>query len=381
MAAPEAPVYVTEGMSYGAQARILEVASYPPPRSGWSVRVEFLKKAIEQAGHRCVVLNIGPSRTIPSTEYDSVRSGRDLLIKLWRYSGDGFIVHAHTNGDSLKGPLLALLAALVNLSRGRRCFLTFHAGAIQRYFPRQRAWWLAPLYWMLFTIPTRVICNSEPVRSLIGGYGIPARKIVAIPAFSRQYLDFAPAPLPAQLESFYDQFPHVIFTYLRLRPLFYPLTMIEGISRVMARRPDVGLVLCGGTSHMDEALSRDFEARIAAAGVAQRLCRIDDLERETFLTALRRSSMYLRTPITDGVASSVLEALALGIPVVGSENGTRPPGVVVYPAEDAAALTAAVEHVLDHRREVVAALGTPEAADTLSDEVVLLTGAARIQGS
>jgi glycosyltransferase involved in cell wall biosynthesis len=380
VASLEAAVYViAHGVSDTAQARILEVASYPPPRSGWSVRVEFLKKGIEQAGHRCVVLNIGPSRTIPSTEYDSVLSGRDLVFKLWRYSGDGFVVHAHTNGDSLKGPLLALVAALVNLTRGRRCYLTFHAGAIQRYFPRHRAWWLVPLYWALFTIPARVICNSETVRSLIGGYGIPASKIAAIPAFSRQYLDFAPAPLPPDLEAFYARFPHVVFTYLRLRPLFYPLTMIDGMAKVMAHRPDVGLVLCGGTSHMDESLSREFEMRVAATGIAERVCRIDDLERETFLTTLRRSSMYLRTPITDGVASSVLEAMALGTPVVGSDNGTRPAGVVTYPAEDAAALAAAVEHVLAHRSEVVAAVGTSHIADTLSDEVALLTGAADVQ--
>src|SRR5688572_23694896 len=93
---------------HDAAARILEVASYPPPRSGWSVRVEFLKKGIEAAGHTCVVLNVGPSRTIPSPDYDSVLGPGDLLRKLWKYSAEGFVVHAHTNGDSLEGPLLAL---------------------------------------------------------------------------------------------------------------------------------------------------------------------------------------------------------------------------------------------------------------------------------
>lgn len=32
----------------------------------------------------------------------------------------------------------------------------------------------------------------------------------------------------------------------------------------------------------------------------------------------------------DGVAASILESLALGTPVVASENGTRPDGVVTY---------------------------------------------------
>jgi glycosyltransferase involved in cell wall biosynthesis len=83
--------------------------------------------------------------------------------------------------------------------------------------------------------------------------------------------------------------------------------------------------------------------------------------------------MYLRTPITDGVASSVIESLALGVPVVACDNGTRPAGVVTYAAADAQGLAAAVEHVMDHRAEVVAALGEVAAPDTLADEVALLT--------
>ncbi len=361
-------------MSDTAQARILEVASYPPPRSGWSVRVEFLKKGIEQAGHQCVVLNVGPSRTIPSTEYDSVLSGADLVKKLFRYSAQGFVVHAHTNGDSLKGALLALTAEIVNLALGRRCYLTFHAGAIQRYFPRNRSPWLVPLYWLLFTIPRRVICNSQAVKERICGYGVPAKKVVAIPAFSRQYLDFTPAAPPPELEAFFARFSFVVFTYMRMRPLFFPLTMIDGMARVMARHENVGLVLCGGLSHMEEGLWKEVEGRIHAHGIRDRICLLDDLGREVFLTALQRSSLYLRTPVTDGVASSVLESMALGVPVVASENGTRPPGVRTYPPEDAERLAVVVGEVVANRQDAVGSMGRVVIEDTLSTEVALLTG-------
>jgi glycosyltransferase involved in cell wall biosynthesis len=355
------------------RARILEVASYPPPRSGWSVRIEFLKKRLEQEGHECVVLNVGSSRFIPSPDYDSVLGAGDLLRKLWRYSGRGFVVHAHANGDAWKGAILALVAALINLACGRRCFLTFHAGAIQQYFPRHRAWWLVPLYWLLFTIPRHIICNSEAVKQRIQTYGIPARKIVAIPAFSRQYLEVTHAPLPAELEAFYRRFPSAVFTYVRMRPLFFPLTMIDGMARVMERRPDVGLVLCGGLSHMEGWLWREVEARIEAHSLRDRILLVEDLDHDAFMTALTRSSMYLRTPITDGVASSVLEALALRVPVVASENGTRPEGVLTYPVEDADGLASAVEHVLDHREEILAGMQQLNVVDTLADEVALLT--------
>lgn len=355
-------------------ARILEVTSYPPPRAGWGIRVEFLKERLEQEGHRCVVLNIGTSRAIPSHEYETVLGGSDFVKKVWRFSREGFVVHAHANGDAIKGTLLALASMLINRVHDQRPFLTFHAGAIQRYFPRHKSWTLAPLFWLLFAVPRRIICNSEAVKACIQGYGVPAEKIVPIAAFSRQYLEFVPADLPDPLEQFYAQYPTVVFSYIRLRPLFFPLTLLDAIAQLTSRRPDVGVVLCGASGgHFEPELRDEFERRIERYGIASRLCILEDLDHDTFLTALQRSALYLRTPITDGVASSVLESIALGVPVVASENGTRPEGVLTYPAEDAGRMAAAVELVLDHHVEAVSAVSAVDIADTVADEVALLT--------
>lgn len=361
-------------MTNSRAARILEVTSYPPPRAGWGIRVEFLKKRLEREGHQCVVLNIGTSRLIPSDQYETVESALDFLRKVWRYSRRGFVVHAHANGDALKGLVLALIAEVVNVMCGRRCYLTFHAGAIQRYFPRGHAWWLFPVFWLLFVIPRKIICNSEAVKAHIRGYGIPGGKIVPIAAFSRQYLDFTPVPLPPELDRFFQRFPAVVFTYVRMRPLFFPLSLINGMARLFARRSDVGLVLCGVSGHMEEGLWPEVQARIRQNGLRDRICILEDLDHDTFLTALQRSTLYLRTPITDGVASSVLESLALGVPVVACENGTRPAGVITYPAEDADRMAEAVEHVIQNRADVLAGMRDVEVRDTLTDEVALLTG-------
>ena len=363
-----------EPMIGAPRARILEVTSYPPPRAGWGIRVEFLKKALEARGHECVVLNIGTSRRIPSPEYETVLSGSDFLKKVWRYSRAGLVVHAHANGDSPTGMLLAMTAQIINLACGRRPVLTFHAGAIQRHFPRHRNVWLVPAFWLLFLMPRRIICNSEAVRQCIATYGVNPAKIVAIPAFSRQYLEFTKVCLPAQVEAFFERYASVVFTYVRMRPLFYPVIMIDGIAAVMRERPDVGLVVCGGTGHADEGVWPAVQAAIARHGIADRICFVDDLDHDAFLTALGRSALYLRTPITDGVASSVLESLALRIPVVGCENGTRPPGVITYPAEDAGRMAEAVLQTLARRAEVVQSLGSADVPDTVDAEIAVLAG-------
>jgi len=82
--------------------------------------------------------------------------------------------------------------------------------------------------------------------------------------------------------------------------------------------------------------------------------------------------MYVRTPSKDGVCSSVLEALSLGVPVVASENGTRPASVITFRPDDAADLAAKVSEVLEREAEVRRALVTPTIRDTVTDEARLL---------
>jgi hypothetical protein len=203
---------------------------------------------------------------------------------------------------------------------------------------------------------------------------VSRRKIVPIPAFSRQYLEFTRPALSANLEAFLRRYRHAVLAYIQMRPLFFPQTLVEGMANVMALRPDVGLIISGMAGHSDEGVRPAFESAIQRHGIGDRLCILDDLDHDAFLTVLERCALYLRTPITDGVASSVLEALALRVPVVACENGTRPAGVVTYPPADADGLASAVGHVIAHRDEVVAAIPRFHVPDTVKDEVALLTG-------
>jgi glycosyltransferase involved in cell wall biosynthesis len=357
-----------------APARILEVTSYPPPRAGWGIRVEFIKKRLEAEGHCCVVLNIGTSRAIPSPEYETVLGGLDFVKKVWRYARRGFAVHAHANGDALKGLLLAVIAETIARWCRCRCYLTFHAGVIQRFFPQDKSWTHVPLFWLLFALPHRIICNSEAVKKKIEDYGVAAGRIVPIAAFSKQYIEFTPVALPAPMVDFFARYPYVVFTYVRMRPLFYPVTMVDGLANLVKRRTDVGLVVCGMAGHTDAGVGEAVHARIRHHQLEPHICLVDDLDHDAFLTALTRSTLYLRTPITDGVASSVLEALALGVPVVACQNGTRPPGVLTYTADSAEEMADQIERVIANRAQVVEAMGQFVVLDTLDAEVAVLTG-------
>lgn len=357
------------------RAKILQISSYPPPRAGWAVRVEFLKRQLEADGHECVVLNIGTSRRIPSPEYETVLSGVDYVRKVWSFCADGFLPHVHVNGATLKGLVLSLIAQGISLTFGRRVVLTFHAGVEQQFFPRHKAPLLVPAYWLLFNLSRAIVCNNESVKRLIGQYGVRPHKIFPIPAFSVQYLVQQSPVLPARVASFYARFPLVLFSYVRFRSTFFVPELVTAFARIAAARPDVGLVLCGAAGHSEDDLLSRTSGQIANAGLSDRVLILDDLSHEEFLAALTRSAFYVRTPVSDGVASSVLESLSLGTPVIASENGSRPAGVITFPATEPDSLAALLLDVLDRRDEIVAAMPRPELRDTLREEVHLLTSA------
>jgi glycosyltransferase involved in cell wall biosynthesis len=339
------------------------------------MRAEVVTKALRAAGHLCVALNTGSSRRVPSPEYETVLSPLDFVRKLWRYSRAGYTIHAHVNGDSPKGFVRTLMCEGIGLLAGKRCYLTFQAGVDQIYFPKHKARAWVPVYRVMFAIPKLIICNSEAVKTRIVEYGVPAWKVVPIPAFTKQYLEFTQVRLADGVEEFLRRAPHVLFAYVRVREGFNLPTLADAFVLIAQRRPDVGLLLVGVTEDIDPILWADWQTRIARHELDARVCVVEDLDHDGFLTAVTRSALFVRTPTTDGVSSSVLEAMALGVPIVAAENGTRPPGVVTFRADDPADLARSIDYVLDNRAEVASAMPRPEIKDTLSDEIAVLTGA------
>jgi glycosyltransferase involved in cell wall biosynthesis len=159
-----------------------------------------------------------------------------------------------------------------------------------------------------------------------------------------------------------------------MRPLFYPVEVVRGFAQLAVRRASVGLVLCGISEHMEGDLLPKARQEVHGAGIEDRVLFVDDLDHPMFLAALRRATLYLRSHVSDGVCSSVLESLSFGVPVVASENHTRPPGVRCYPAEDPAALADALADVLERRQQIAADLEVPQLSDTVRTEVDLLAG-------
>jgi hypothetical protein len=95
-------------------------------------------------------------------------------------------------------------------------------------------------------------------------------------------------------------------------------------------------------------------AFLKTEGIEDAVCSQGSVPHDTFLTMLSRSLAYIRTPVTDGICSSVLESLKLKVPVLGADNGARPVGTELWKEGDVDSLLVLMEDALRDNKAMVA---------------------------
>jgi glycosyltransferase involved in cell wall biosynthesis len=352
--------------------KILQIGNYPPPACGWAVQTQLVTEEIRRRGHVCEVLNINESRKIKSTEYVDVQNGFDYLYKLCRFAAKGYRFQVNVNGQSKPGYALAILAAVVGRLAGCPSTLLWRGGLQQKYFPREDSRPVQWAYRQLFRLAGRISCDSLPIKRAIERYGIQPERVVAIPPFSRQNLSFQAVPLAKEAEVFLSQRRPVFFCYVSFRPE-YELPMLRETMRNFRRDyPQAGFVWLGFPSKEMPAVQQYVGEW--SEDERQGLLLLGNLPHGEFLTLLSRCTAYLRTPMCDGVAASVLESLALGVPVIASDNGTRPHGVTTYRDKDEGDLRAKLAMVIDQYQQLKEQTRLEQADDNIELTVDWMLG-------
>ena len=332
--------------------RILQIGNWPPPVCSWTMSLVLLRKELEARGWDCRVMNLNENRRRPSPDYIDVQNGWDYLAKVWHHVRHGCAVHIRVNGETRKGYVLAVIALLLARAMGRPALLTYGGGHRQTYFPAPPASLRYLAFRFLFRLPHRIFCNSETVKAVVLSTGVDAARVVPLPHFSPQYVAFQPVPLPPDVAAYLDRHAGVFFNYVWFRREFELDFLVGVIRRFRAAHPDVGFVLVGAGDRELPAV-RELVAR---EGLADHVLVLGSLGHDSFLTLLARSLAYLRTPMTDGVCASVLESLTMRVPVIAADNGTRPPGTLLYRQGDAEGMLRLMETVKRDRETVVASL-------------------------
>jgi glycosyltransferase involved in cell wall biosynthesis len=326
-----------------AALKLVLVGPYPPPHGGISVHVATAQRLLSEAGVDCRVIDVtrpeadaGPGRG----RRRGWRAGWALAGEVRRYARGGFTPHVHANGHSARSWLQVLGCGIA----GRRAparLLTLHSGMLPRHLADggAAARGLARLALARYD---RVLCVNEEIRDSLRTLGVPAARLEVAPAY-------LPAPrarreLPDLLRGWIDGHRPLVSTALFFRPEYGFELLVEALRDVRAAHPRLGCLVLG-----DGEGSAAGARALARAGAREWVLLAGDVPHPLCLALIARSDLFVRPALADGDAISVREALALAVPVVASDAGPRPEGVVRFRSGDAG----------DLARRIAGALGAP----------------------
>ena len=318
--------------------KILLVGPYPPPHGGVSVHVADIERELIAAGVTCKVL-----------DSNRASQSRVFCAELGRYALQGWTIHLHTNGHNRNSWLLALLCGMAG-KLGGGCVLTLHSGLAPEYlsaeFPRRRK--LAAFVCSLYT---RVICVNTGIRDALDSLGVAKERLDVAPAYIGSLLP--KASLDPALVSWLSRHQPLFSTALFFRPEYGFELLLDGLVRLRAKHSSLGCIVMGSGEQRTEA-----ESLVHAAGLADSIRMLGDVDHETCLSLIAQSDVFLRTTLQDGDSISVREAIAEGVPVVASRVGTRPAGTILFQPGNVDEMVSAIEQAIDTGKPEAAAIQT-----------------------
>ncbi len=350
-----------------AKTKVLLIGPYPPPYGGQSVHVQNLQERLLGAGHSCVVLNTGAERkkTIPGCV--RIKNIVDFGIKSVYYAARGFRMHVHLNAGSIRSLLPGIIAVFCARLFGTRSFITLHGGSEQVYLLQHNGYRERTI-WKLLSGADALICNNESVRMLLSRKGISLEKIVVIPAFSKNSLGTDDEIRNPELERFLQEHPSIVSTTLFFRPEYGVETLLSAVGKAAREKSGFGLVVMG-----DLAGGKDYVKVIEKLGLTRNVFLSGDLPHAQCLLVIKRSNIFVRATLREGDSNAVREAMALGVPVVASDTGFRPEGVMLFRKGDADDLAMKILTILESTHETGSEKARNQERDFIEEIVRLVS--------
>jgi len=316
--------------------RVIQLGPYPPPHGGVQTHIVAIRDYLRRHGHQCVVINLTRHRKQVADDVYYPRSALETTWLLVRESAD--ILHLHIGGNLT--PRLLRLGLLCCLAPGRKAVLTFHSGGYPSSAKGRATTAASFRGFVIRRFHALIAVNDE----IAGFYARCGAKRERVRVISPQGPLFADAPLPEPLESFFASHRPVLLSVGLLEPEYDLLLQIEVLGRILRRYPEAGLVMLGSGS-----LEGEVRRAMSRKPWAVHMLLPGDVAHASTLRAIRECSLLLRTTLYDGDSISVRESLALGTPVVATDNAMRPAGCRLVPPSDAAALEKAILETLSRQ--------------------------------
>lgn len=317
--------------------KIVQLGPYPPPHGGVQTNLVAIRDYAREQGHSCAVINVTRHRKPETDEVYYPKSAPELIWDLFRKRYD--IVHQHVGGGiPLRVVALAFTATGVPWAKS---VLTLHSGGYPSSDEAQRLTPRSLLARVLRRFDAVIGVNQE-MMEMFWRLGVPPSRTRLISPHSVARTRVADR-LTEPLASFFDEHEHVLVAVCGLEPEYDLPRQIAAMQQILEKYPRTGLAILGSGSQ--EAVLRE---QINAVPYANHILLCGDVPHDVTLRAVVESRALLRTTLYDGDAISVREALYLGTPVIGTDNGMRPEGVELIPIADTEALVTTILRVLEN---------------------------------
>lgn len=248
------------------------------------------------------------------------------LVRAWRPD----IVHVH-----LARP--ALVAAIIKPLLEVPLVQTRHYGDFfQRFGP---AWKASLDAWSARRMDAIIAVSKESGRQLVALESVQAARIHVVPNGIEPLVPSGPPVQGPRAQS--------IVCAATAHPRKGHEVLLAAFARLLPKHPGMQLVLLGGGTD-----SAQMKAAITRWGVAGHVRTKGFCSRQEAISILSSATVYVQPSIEEGFGVAVLEAMALGIPVVASDVGGMKETVVNgvtglrVPPQDPARLADAISRLL-----------------------------------
>jgi glycosyltransferase involved in cell wall biosynthesis len=301
-----------------------------------------MSKGLALRGHDVILLkrpslDVSAMLKMPDTvrtETSTLRRVPDEVRRIGAFCrAEGIdVIHTHMSSAHAFGALLRLFYRIP-------CVATAHKLNLQ-------------LHW---AVNDRVIChNDESMRYMRRVNLVRPSRLRKVPAWvDETYLDVPAEPREQTRRRLgVPQGKILLTTVGNIEPRKGLMDLVEAMPQVVAAGHDVVHVLCGADINLYRS---HLEQRARELGVAERLMFAGQLPDTDMVRLMQATDLYVQPSRIETGPLVVLEAMALGLPVVGTVCGSMPEFVVpgetgdLVPVEDPAALA----------RSIAASLGDP----------------------
>lgn len=276
----------------------------PPPPGGMANQTRQLAQLLEQEGfHVEVVRTNAPYRP---AWIESVRGVRALfrlipfVVDLWRVAGRVGLFHVMAS-SGWSWHILAAPAVWVAKLRGIPVLVNYRGGDAAEFFKRSILW-VRPT----MTASDRRVVPSGYLKKVFSSFGLSSEIVPNI-------IDLDRFTARASTRCRRSTGAHIVVAR-NLEPLYDVATALQAFGIVHQQRPDARMTIAGGGPERARLVAMAEEL-----GVTPYVTFTGRLDNSAMADLYRRADVFVNSSLHDNMPISILEALAVGVPVVSSD--------------------------------------------------------------